>query len=287
MDLLEVIVQGITLGSAYAVMALGFAVVFKASKILNLAYGAIVMMLGYILAEFTVLHDVALWISIPALFVIGASMCFVLERISVRRLIGQPFLASLVATLALGLLLNGIAILIWGGKSFAYTFFPVSGIELGEIMIMPTGAWAFVAAVVVFTMVFLFFRYTKLGLQMRAVSEKHVVAQSLGVRVKRIFSLSWVMSGVLAVVAAIILGGLSVVDPELANYGLAKGLPVLLLGGMASTTGALVGGITIGVAESVAGYYGVVREIIPWIIMLLILLIRPEGLFGERRIERI
>ena len=122
---------------------------------------------------------------------------------------------------------------------------------------------------------------------MRVTAENHAVAQSMGIIVRSIFSISWIFSGLIAVVAAMLMGALFVVDLQLADYGLAKGLPVLLLGGLESIKGALVGGILIGVAESVGGYFDFHSEIIPWVFMLFVLLVRPHGLFGQKRIERI
>ena len=287
MDFVEVLVQGITLGCAYAIVALGFVLVFKATSVLNLAYGAIIMLLSYLLAFFSTTHGWPLWLCLIALFPISAFICMIIERFTIRKLIGRPFLASLVLTLALGLVLSGIIVLVWGGQSFSYRFLPVGGIKLGEIIVMPAGAWAFVAAVAVFAIMWLFFRYTSIGLAMRVTAASHPVAQSLGIIVRRIFSLSWMMSGLVATVGALLMGSLFVVDLGLGDYSLATGLPVLLLGGMESIAGALVGGILMGVAVSVAGYFDMHSEIVPWLFMLFVLLVKPHGLFGQKRIERI
>jgi len=147
---------------------------------------------------------------------------------------------------------------------------------------------AFAAAIFVFLLLAFLFRYTKIGLAMRVVAADHAISQSLGIKVKRIFSLSWVISGVFAAICGILAGLVWMVTPTMGSIGLGKGLVVVLLGGMNSIPGALVGGLILGLAEALGGYYaGDVREIIPWLLMLFILIVRPWGMFGERRIERI
>jgi branched-chain amino acid transport system permease protein len=141
---------------------------------------------------------------------------------------------------------------------------------------------------VIFLLLTVLFRYTKVGLSMRVVAADHEVAQSLGIRVKRVFSISWAMSGAFAAVCGVLVGMVYTVTPYMGGMALGWGLPVLLLGGLNSIPGAIVGGLIIGLAEALASYYQPgLKEIIPWIVMLVILLIRPYGLFGEKRIERI
>jgi branched-chain amino acid transport system permease protein len=149
-------------------------------------------------------------------------------------------------------------------------------------------SWGFMVCIVVFLLLTFVFRYTRIGLGMRVVAADHAVAQALGIRVKRMFSLSWLMSGALAAMVGILVGMLWMVTPELGDIVLGKGLPVLILGGLDSIPGALCGGLIIGVVEVLGGYLApAIREIVPWVFMLLVLLIRPYGLFGQKDIERI
>ena len=161
-------------------------------------------------------------------------------------------------------------------------------IGIAGMQVKPATLYAFLVALFIFISMLSLFKYTKVGLAMRVVAADHHVSQSLGIKVKQIISLSWVISGILAVVCAILVGMVWMVTPEGGDIALGKGLPVLLLGGMNSIPGALVGGLVIGLTESLGGYYvAQLREIIPWVVMMVILLIRPWGIFGERRIERI
>jgi len=285
----DILAQGLFAGGLYALIALGFVMIFKSSRVLNLAYGEIILILSYFLYHVLDSWGLPLWSAVLLLFAVGAGMGFLLERAFIRPLIGQSFLALLMMTLMLGFLFKGIIVMIWGGKSFSYGFTPKEMMDIGSISILPSYLWAFITSIFIFLLLYLLFQRTKIGLAMRVVATDHAVSQSLGIKVKQIFSLSWVISGMFAVVCGILAGCIFMVTPEMGDMvGLGKGLPVVLLGGLDSIPGALVGGLIIGVVESLGGYWGgEVREIIPWVIMLVILMIRPWGIFGERRIERI
>jgi len=284
----DVVIEGLLRGGVYALVALGFVIIFKSSQVLNLAYGEMILLLSYFLYFLLESMGLPLGLSILLLFITGAGMGFLLERSFIRPLIGQPFLALLMMTLMLMFLFKGIISMIWGGESFSYDFAPKDMLSFAGVQIGLASLVAFVVAIAIFVLLLLLFRYTKIGLAMRVVAADHAVSQSLGIKVKRIFSLSWVISGVFAAVCGILLGIIFMVTPALGDIGLGKGLVVVLLGGMNSIPGALVGGLILGVSESLGGFWAAeVREIVPWILMILILIIRPWGLFGERRIERI
>jgi branched-chain amino acid transport system permease protein len=283
----EVLIDGLFLGGLYALIALGFSMIFKSSRVLNLAYGEQILILSYFLYFLLVNADVPLGLAVPIIFVCGGLFGFLIERLAIRPLLGQSFLTILMMTLMLGFLFKGVIALIWGGQIVPYPFSPTN-LWGTDIAIRPAFVYSFVTALAIFGLLFFVFRYTKVGLAMRVVAYDHAVSQSLGIKVKRIFSLSWVISGAFAAVCAILVGMIFLVAPEMGDIALGKALPVLLLGGMDSFPGALVGGIIIGVAESLGGYYSPeYQQIIPWMFMLLILVIRPWGLFGEQRIERI
>ncbi len=287
-DLADILIQGFLVGGLYALLALGFVMVVKSSQILNLAYGYQILITAYILFWLLDGLGLPLGVAVPVIFLVGAFMGFTIERLAIRPLLGQPFLAILMTTLMLGTLIKGIAVMIWAGASYSFPFTPGGMLNIGGIQILPSVLYAFVTALVIFGLMYVLFQKTKVGLAMRVVAADNTVAQSLGITVKKIFSVSWVVSGVIASVCAMLAGMVQMVTPELGDIALMKGLPVLLLGGMTSLPGALVGGLIIGVVEGLGGYWGgEIREVIPWMIMLLILIVRPWGLLGERRIERI
>ncbi|HWR70940.1 MAG TPA: branched-chain amino acid ABC transporter permease [Dehalococcoidia bacterium] len=284
----DILLDGFLTGGVYALAALGFVMVFKSSQILNLAYGQMIAISAYVLYWLLTTVGVPTWLGILLLFAFGAALGFLIERLAIRPLLGQSFLMLLMMTLMLGFLFHGIIVLIWGVESFHMPFTPTGMLTIGDWQVSPATTWGFVVCVGVFLLLTLVFRYTKIGLAMRVVAADHAVAQSLGIRVRRIFSLSWVMSGFLAAIVGILVGMVWMVTPDLGDIVLGKGLPVLILGGLDSVPGALVGGLIIGLVEPLGGYWApAMREVVPWIVMLVILLVRPYGLFGQRDIERI
>jgi len=284
----DILLDGLLTGGVYALVALGFVMVFKSSQILNLAYGQIIAICAYVLYWLLNTVGVPTWLGILVLFAFGAALGCLIERLAIRPRLGQSFLMVLMMTLMVGFLLHGIIVLIWGVESFHMPFTPTGMLTIGDWQVSPATTWGFAVCLGVFLLLTLVFRYTKIGLAMRVVAADHAVAQSLGIRVRRIFSLSWVMSGFLAAIVGILVGMVWMVTPELGDIVLGKGLPVLILGGLDSVPGALVGGLIIGLVEPLGGYWApAIREVVPWIVMLVILLIRPYGLFGQRDIERI
>ncbi|MDM8001274.1 MAG: branched-chain amino acid ABC transporter permease [Dehalococcoidia bacterium] len=287
----DVLVQGFLVGGVYALIALGFIMVFKSSGVLNLAHGEVIAVLSYFLYELVAIFGLPAWLGIAVLIPFGAVIGVVAERLFIRPLLGQPFLSVMMMTLMLATALKGLRYVVWGANSFSLPFTPGGLWPIGPVDVIPGTAISFVAAMVIFVLLLLLFQYTKVGLSMRVVAADHEVAQSLGIRVKRVFSLSWALSGAFAAVCGVLVGMVFTVTPTMGDTVLGSGLPVLLLGGLTSVPGAVAGGLIIGLAQALGAYYrpwGLdVKEIVPWVVMLLILLIRPYGLFGEKRIERI
>ncbi len=284
----DVVVQGLCLGGIYALLALGFSVVFQASTVMNLAYGAQILIIAYTVWDLTAQSGIPAWAAIIIAFVLSVIMAPLIERIFIRPLAGRDLLSILIATLMLSTLLRAIAIFIWGGQSYSYPFTPTGFIEIGPIKVLPAYLFALIGALLVFVFLFVFFRYTKVGLGMRIVANNQVVAQSLGIKVRRLIQMSWVLSGVFAAIAAILIGMTSMISPTLDFLILGKALPVLLIGGLFSIPGTLVGGLIIGLAETLGGHFWEGwDELIPWGMMLLILLIRPWGLLGRALVRRI
>ena len=287
----DILVQGFLMGGVIALVALGFILVFKSSGVLNLAHGEMIAILAYFLYQLLAIWDLPAWLGILVAVPTGALLGVLIERLAVRPLLGQPFLSVLMMTLMVSFLLRGVRYLAWGPDSYILPFTPRGQWEIGPVNVIPATAISFAAAMLIFVVLLLLFRYTKVGLSMRVVSADHEVAQSLGIRVKQVFSISWAMGGALAAVCGVLMGMVYTVTPVLGQTVLGAGLPVLLLGGLTSIPGAVVAGLIIGVSTALGDYYrpgGLnLGEIIAWIVMLVILLIRPYGLFGEKRIERI
>jgi branched-chain amino acid transport system permease protein len=286
--MLNVLVEGLLIGGVYGLIALGFVLVFKSSQVMNMAYGWMICILCYILYQYMVPWGIPAVAAVALLMVAGAVIGILVERFAVRPLMGQSFLAIMMMTLMLGTVIHGVIVLLWPGLNWNIPFRPQGLWTVGSIKVMPDAAIAFLCALAVFVLLMLLFRYTKLGLSMRVVAADHEVAQSLGIRVNRIFSLSWATSGAFAAICGILLGMVFGVTISLGDTALGVGMPILLVGGMTSIPGALVGGLLIGASESLGSYWvEALKDVVPWIFMLIILLIRPQGLFGQKRIERI
>jgi branched-chain amino acid transport system permease protein len=292
---LQLAVTGFSVGIVYALIAIGFVIILKCSQAFNIAQGHIVMIGGYIGFTFLVMVGLPLWAALLAAIATAVIMGLLIERLTLRPLVGQPVLAVVMMTIALGFcILEGLAILIWGGEFKVYSgALPALSLRLGAVYIPPATVFAVILAIVVVTALMLFFRYAKIGLAMRATAEDEQVVQCAGIRVTTIYAISWIIACVTGVVAGVLLGGESGVSPYLANMGL-KAFAVVLLGGLNSIGGAIVAGLIVGLAESFAAGYldplttrGGLATIFPFIIIIIVLVFRPYGLFGLKRIERI
>ena len=285
--------SGILTGGIYALIALGFVVIYKATGVFNFAQGEIVMVSAYICWALIVQFGVPLWISFLLTFAIAAGIGLTVERFALRPMIGQPLLAAMMITLALIAVLDGLVTVIWGSRQEVLPdFFPRQPLHLGSVMISQQLLMGFGIAVALFVAFVLFFQRTKIGLGMRATAEDHQVSMSLGIKVSSSFAMSWVIACIVAAVGGILLGSVNGVNMNLAFLGL-KAFPVVILGGLDSIPGAIVAGLIVGVLEKLATGYidplvgGGFAEIFPFIILLFVLMVRPYGLFGTKKIERI
>lgn len=290
---LTAFLSGILLGGVYAILALGVVIIYKSSKVFNIAHGEIMMFLAYLMWFLFVSHSLPAWAAMILVLLAGLVIGLCCERFFMRPLIGKPMLITFLVALVLGMLIRSIAIM-WhkGTPQVIRGIFPAGNLVIGGISVSHTMVWSFIIAIVLFTVFVLWFRYTKIGLAMRTVAEDHHISQSLGMSVKRVFAISWAIGGMMAAVSGVLLSSRGIVGPDLGVSLLIKALPVLLLGGLESLPGALVGGLIIGVTEILSAAYvnphvTGFSQLLPFILMVLIMMIRPHGLFGLRRIERI
>jgi branched-chain amino acid transport system permease protein len=291
---LQLVVTGLSLGMVYALVAIGFVIIVKCSNAFNIAQGHFVLIGGYLGYTFLVMFHLPLWAALILAMGTAALLGLAIERLAVRPLLGQPELAVIMMTIALATVLEGLATLIWGGEYKTYHgVLPTLTLKLGQISVPPESLIGLMVSVVAVGILMFVFRYTKIGLAMRATAEDLKVVQSLGIRATTVYSVSWVIASVVGVVGGILLGGVSGVMIPLAEIGL-KAFAVVLLGGANSVGGAIVAGIILGVLENVAAGYldpllpgGGFAQIFPFVIMIIVLIFRPSGLFGLARIERI
>lgn len=291
---LQLAATGFALGMVYALVAIGFVIILKCSNAFNIAQGHFVMIGGYLGYTFLVLFGLPIWLTLILAVVSAIIMGLIIERLALRPLVGQPELAIIMMTIALSTVLEGLATLIWGGEYKTYHgLLPTITLKVGQISVPPESLIGLMVSVVAVTLLLLLFRYTKIGLAMRATAEDLQVVQSVGIRATTIYAVSWVIASVVGVIGGILLGGVSGVMIPLAEIGL-KAFAVVLLGGVNSIGGAIIAGIILGVLENVAAGYldpllpgGGLAQIFPFIVMLIVLIFKPHGLFGLVRIERI
>jgi branched-chain amino acid transport system permease protein len=291
---LQLLLTGVAVGGVYALMALGFVLIFKASAVVNFGPGELVLFGAYV-SWATILHmKFPLWIAFPVTLVIAILLGLVIERGILRPLIGEPIISVIMVTFGFASVIRGFLNMTWGSDTRPFpALFSAQPFHLGPVPISPVHLWSFVAVMVLLAAFSLFFKFSLIGMAMRATADNQQVAQSLGVSVKWVFALSWCIATVVSALGGIILGSVrGGVDFSLAELGL-KVFPVVILGGLDSIPGAIVGGILIGVLENLAGGYldpilgGGVKEVAPFVVLVIILMIRPYGLFGKVQIERV
>ena len=288
---LYLLVNGISLGFLYALSALGFVMIFKSSSVLNFAHGTLLAIGAFL---FLVLSA---WAHLPIIlaFVLTLAGCFILgfiiERFFLRPLIGEALIQVIMLTLGIYYMFRGLLLFIFGGDIYDYPKFLPEGlsITLGYIQIPSVYVATFVIGILFLILFGFFFKYSSQGIYMRSVADNQPAALSLGVHVRRVFALSWAIAALVAAMSGIVLGIINGINVhELSSIGL-KVFPVVILGGLDSIGGAILSGIIIGLLETFTGGYvsSSLKEIIPYIVLVFILMVRPYGLFGLVEIERV
>jgi branched-chain amino acid transport system permease protein len=291
---LQLVLTGFALGMVYALIAIGFVIILKCSEVFNIAQGHFVLIGGYLGYTFLVPLGLPVWAALGMAIATAIVMGLAIERFTLRPLLGEPVLAVIMVTIALATILGGLATLLWGAEYKAYHgLLPTITLTVGTISIPSESLIGLIVSVICVVLLMLLFRYTKIGLAMRATAEDLHVVQSLGIRATTVYAVSWAIASVVGVIGGILLGGVSGANMELAEVGL-KAFAVVLLGGVNSIGGAIVGGIILGMLENVAAGYldpllpgGGLAKVFPFIVMIIVLVFRPYGLFGLTRIERI
>ena len=291
---LQAFIMGILTGGVYSLVALPVVLIYKSTKIFNFAQGQILLLGAWVAWAFMEQMGFPPMLSIFIALLVFILLGFLIELLALRKLIGQPILSSMIVTLCLGALLSGIVYLFWGTRTGEVypPFIPPETLKIGFLSLSLQHVISFVIALALIGIFSLFFRYTRQGLAMRAVAEDHQVAQALGIKVTNTFRLTWIIACVLALIAGLLLGSIVGVTLTLDAIAL-KGFVVVLMGGLESIAGVLVAGPIVGIIEQLSGQYidplvgGGFMEIAPFIVLLFSLLIRPYGIFGLERIERI
>jgi len=288
-ELFQYVANGFMIGGIYALIALGIVLVYKSTSVFNFAIGQMMAFGAFLFWTLSVQVKLPLLICLLLALAGGVVIGLLIERFTLRPLIGQPLLSAVLITLALSYFLNGLSVAIWGANQYKLPeFLPGKPVSIGGVIFSHDLLWSFFLAMALFILLFFFYQRTRVGLSMRATAESHQIAQARGINVRAVFSMSWALCGLLAAASGMLLAYRFGVSQFLPLVGL-KAFPAVLFGGLDSIAGAVVGGLTVGILENLAG--GLVAswlmEITPYIILLLILIFRPHGLLGTKRIERI
>jgi len=292
-ELIQFVITGITVGMVYSLIALGFVLIWKSSGVANLALGQLVLIFSWFTYGMLVQAGLPFWFGLLLVVLFALALGWIFERFALRPLIAQPILSLIAVTLGMAFFIEGAVSFIWPKSVAALPrFFPQETIHIGTAVVSQEYLWAAAISLALFGLLSLFFKYHKMGIVMRATADDQLAVQACGVPVTKIFSRSWMFACVVAAVGGILMSSIGGITFGLVHAGL-KSFSVVILGGLNSFLGAIIAGPIIGLAENVGGGYLTpltwpgVREVIPFIIIIIVMFIKPYGLFGEVRIERI
>jgi len=285
----QLLISGLSVGFIYGLIAVGFVLIFKSSQIFNFAQGEMVMFGAFLVWNFLNLGIPPVLAIILVLVLVGIAG-YGLERFPLRPMIGQPIFATIMITMGIGVFLKGLALLLWSEnigiqypsivteKTVIIFDIPLSNVTIG----------IFIFGLILVIFLSLFFTYSRTGLHMRAAAENHQLSQSMGIKVTTAIAQSWAIAAIVATIGGFLLGYIRGIDIGLIDIGLIA-IAAALVGGLESFKGAIAGGLIIGVAQTfTGGYIGYgLKEVVPFLIMVLVLIFKPYGLFGLVKIERV
>ncbi|MBA2953806.1 branched-chain amino acid ABC transporter permease [Nocardioides sp. MAH-18] len=284
--------QGVALGMVYALIALGFVIMTKGSNTFNFAHGEFVAVGAYVVVA--LMPHLPYWMAFIGSVVVTVTLALVAERLLLRRLVSASPTALILATLALAVIVHALVLVVWGVGTKGSAGPVGSGtVEIGDVVLTYSGIATIGTSILVLLALLVFFRWTSYGLALRATASHQEAAAAQGIDVGRMFALSWGIAAALAVVASIFLASFPrIVSPTIGLVALAA-IPAVVIGGLDSFVGAVVGGLVVGLIQVLgAGYLtdyggGRLHEVLPYVLMLVVLVLRPYGLFGSRGIERV
>jgi branched-chain amino acid transport system permease protein len=291
---LQLLVSGLVIGSIYSLVALGFVIIYKATKVVNFAQGELVMVGAYICFSLTVQAKLpflaAFFLTLGFSFILGIAI----ERLILRPMIGEPIISVIMVTIGLSSVLKSLVQLFWGTQIQVFPpVLPQEPVMIAGLPVAPVYLAAFALSIILFLIFSAFFKYSRLGIAMRATAFDQQAAASMGIGIKNIFALSWCIAAMVSSIGGVILGNINGINAQLGHLGL-KVFPAVILGGLDSLLGAALGGLIIGVLENVCDGaakeflgLGGFKDVAAFIFLVIILMIKPYGLFGAREIERV
>ncbi len=296
--ILEIIINGLSTGSIYALLALGFVLIFKSTGILNFAQGELAMVGAFICYTFSTSLGVPYIGAVAIAVLLGGLLGAVIDILFFRKMVGEPIFSTIMITVGLASILTSLAGLIWGHDVYAIRApFTDKTFVMGGIIVSQGSVYTIGISIVLFLAFAVFFNRSLLGISMKGTAEDPHTAGLMGINVKRIYMTAWAIGTLVAVVAGVLLADQSFVRLAMSHTGI-KAMAAAILGGMESIRGAIIGGAIIGVVESLAANYlsglviagfhfGDVKEVAAFAIMIIVLMIRPHGIFGREKVERV
>jgi len=281
--------SGMALGCVYALIALGFVLIYKATDVINFAQGEF-MMLGAFVA-FTLIHFVhaPFWVTVILTLIIMAGFGMLLDRIVMRYLVGEPTFSLVMFTMGMAVFFRSVAGMIWSTETYTFPSPVQEGVvHLGSVAIARGDIVVVCSTAALVLLLYLFFRFTDVGIAMQATSQNQFASYLMGINVERIFNFVWALSAMVAAVAGILLAPILFLHKDMGFIGL-KAFPAAVLGGFGSIPGAIVGGLIIGISENLAGGFLPlwVKDVFAYIVLIAVLIIRPEGIFGIQEKKKV
>ena len=289
LDFVQQTISGIAVGCVYGLIALGFVLIYKATEGVNFAQGELMMLGAFVSFPFITSLGLNYWLGFALCVVCTAVLGMLMERLVVRPILGYPQFSIVMATIGLGMVLRALAGMIWGTDDLRIeTPFSKGVFKLGGLTIAADNLSIIVATALLCVILYSFFRFTRMGVAMQAVSQNMLAAYYMGIPVKRMFAAIWAISAMVATTAGILLAPITFIHANLGFLGL-KAFPAAVLGGFTSIPGALAGGVIIGVVETLSGFYlpEGFKDIAAYIVLLAVLLLRPQGLFGGAALKKV
>lgn len=288
---MQFFLSGLSMGSIYALIALGFVLIYKSTSILNLAQGEFLMVGAYICLSMTLDFGLNFVAAFMLTMVFSIILGLAVERLALRPLIGEPIISVIMVTLGLTYILRGIVIMLWGNDIRQFNIFPEEPIDIWGVKLTYLYVWSMGISLILLTFFAIFFKYARTGIFLRAVADHQTASQSMGISVKRAFAISWCIAAVVSSIGGILVGNIGGVGVGLSYIGL-KVLPAVIFGGLDSILGAIIGGLVVGILEFLSAgyldpYIPAINEVFPFIVLVLVLMIKPYGLFGIEEIERV
>ncbi|MFZ0449819.1 MAG: branched-chain amino acid ABC transporter permease [Desulfatiglandaceae bacterium] len=288
---MQFFLSGLSMGSIYALVALGFVLIYKSTSILNLAQGEFLMVGAYVCLSMTLDFGLNFFVSFMITMAFSVLLGLAVERLVLRPLIGEPIISVIMVTLGLTYILRGGVIMLWGNDIRQFNIFPEEPIDLFGVKLTYLYVWSMGISVLLLSFFAAFFKYARTGIFMRAVADHQTASQSMGISVKRVFAISWCIAAVVSSIGGILVGNIGGVGVDLSYIGL-KVLPAVIFGGLDSILGAIIGGLIVGVLEFLSAgyldpYIPAINEVFPFMVLVLVLMVKPYGLFGTEEIERV